>query len=548
MKRLVCVLLCVCLSLSLALPALASGRDVSFEQSLAASLKELGLFQGISDTDLGLELTPTRTQALVMLIRLLGEEEAAFESGRTHGFSDVPRWADGYVSYGVEHKLTDGVGGRAFGSDAPASAAMFLTFVLRALGYTEGEDGDFLWSDPFALARTVGILPDGVDTENFLRADVVLISYAALGATVGGTGKTLLDTLVKKGAVSADVSKVYDPNAVKNGALSEAVYENIHETLIFSELQSGVEYDGAQYYKNWGSIIQIDDAGYEKYGYYDSGAAKMAKQINSAAELLRGKSRVFALYAPNSLGTMLSASAYSTIFPSKATEGEGIASAYAKLGSLVTPVDAYTTLRAHNDEYIALRTDHHWTALGAYYAYEQWAKSAGFEPVPLSDYGAVELNRHFGLFYSMTKSPLMAQNPDTVTVYYPSWRSSVMYYDSSSRGYSGDLIADRSSSSDKYSSFLGGDHPFAVITNEDAPNDNACLIFKDSYGNPFTVFVAAHYKTTCVVDPRYYGSLSETLTLTGLQEKYGIDDVIFIGSAVLMQSDGFAGYIEKIVK
>ena len=98
------------------------------------------------------------------------------------------------------------------------------------------------------------------------------------------------------------------------------------------------------------------------------------------AEAVAGSARVFAIGAPNRLGAVLSESDFARIAASEKTESEAIAYLYAQAGEQVIGVNAIENLRLHNNEYIFFRSDHHWTALGAYYAYEAWAEAAGFEP------------------------------------------------------------------------------------------------------------------------------------------------------------------------
>lgn len=49
----------------------------------------------------------------------------------------------------------------------------------------------------------------------------------------------------------------------------------------------------------------------------------------------------------------------------------------------VKTVDIFDTLKEHNDEYIYFRSDHHWTADGAFYAYEEFCKTKGITEIPL---------------------------------------------------------------------------------------------------------------------------------------------------------------------
>lgn len=183
-----------------------SERNFVRETEAALLLKALGLFQGVGtnpdgSTNFDLARAPSRTEALVMLIRLLGKDAEANGGSWKHPFTDVPGWANEEVGYAYEKGLTKGSSATTFGTGT-ASAQMYLTFVLRALGYSDAEGGQFTWDKPEALARSVGILPESVHLGNFMRADVVLISEAALSARLKDSDMTLLEKLTKEGAVT----------------------------------------------------------------------------------------------------------------------------------------------------------------------------------------------------------------------------------------------------------------------------------------------------------------------------------------------------------
>lgn len=135
-----------------------------------------------------------------MLVRALGKGAEAAGMEKTHPFTDVPAWADGYVSYAYAQGLTKGISDTAFGAGDTATGAMYVTFMLRALNYVDG--ADFTWDDPWALAEDCGILPQRVDRETFLRADAVDVTAAALSAQLKGTDTTLAQKLIAEGAVS----------------------------------------------------------------------------------------------------------------------------------------------------------------------------------------------------------------------------------------------------------------------------------------------------------------------------------------------------------
>ncbi len=226
MKRIAAVFLCVILCASFAPKAIAAdSRDFSVEESLASKLGELGLMRGVAkadgapDFDLGRK--PTRPEALVMFVRALGKDAEARDYKKTHPFTDVPSWADGYVSYAYDKGLTKGVSDTLFGAEDAASAEMYLTFMLRALGYSDKNyvygdlDGEmkaeFSWHSPWALASYCGILPPQTDIANFLRADAVDVTCAALYANIKGTRTPLYERLVSEGAFTkAQFDKVFD--------------------------------------------------------------------------------------------------------------------------------------------------------------------------------------------------------------------------------------------------------------------------------------------------------------------------------------------------
>ena len=83
-------------------------------------------------------------------------------------------------------------------------------------------------------------------------------------------------------------------------------------------------------------------------------------------------------------------------------------------------VSVLETLQKHNSEYLYFKTDHHWTADGAYYAYKQLMKAKGVKPCSLDAYSKKEYTGFLGSFYaSSNQSEILANNTDTVVAYVP---------------------------------------------------------------------------------------------------------------------------------
>ena len=174
--------------------------------AMASALKALHLFKG-SFTGYGqgfdLEVAPTRLQALIMFIRVLGEEEKALAWSGRCPFTDVQPGTNGekYVGYAYEQGYTNGYSATLFKPSAPVNARQYTEFVLRALGYSSAANTNL--SDTLARARSAGVLTEGeaakLQEGTFLRADLVYISYRALEAAISGAGRTLGERLLEQG-------------------------------------------------------------------------------------------------------------------------------------------------------------------------------------------------------------------------------------------------------------------------------------------------------------------------------------------------------------
>lgn len=182
--------------------------------SYAEALKALGLMQGIGtkpdgNTDFGLNNDLTRIQAVVMMVRLLGKEQEAKGQSWSHPFSDVPAWADAYVGYAYSNNITNGVSATEFGSDSIASASMYITFILRAMGYNDDPQKgspDFSWSQAPYFARNLGINLDDEQLAHFKRAQAAISSFYAVRATCKN-GTLLCDRLIAQGVFTQEQYK-----------------------------------------------------------------------------------------------------------------------------------------------------------------------------------------------------------------------------------------------------------------------------------------------------------------------------------------------------
>ena len=222
-----------------------------------------------------------------------------------------------------------------------------------------------------------------------------------------------------------------------------------------------------------------------------------------------------------------------------------------ELKSTAIAVDAYSKLEAHKDEYLYFRSDHHWTALGAYYAYTAFCESAGLKAEPLSKFESGEYTGFLGSLYSAIKaypqSQALADNPDTVQFWRPFVDLDTKWYPDAefSMEYFGGTLCKVDDTSNKYLTFLGGDHPITVIkTNVDGP---VCMILKESYGNAFTPWLTSHYSKIIAIDPREFNRDGKpTLNLTEFAADQGVDDLIVINYPYMINSKAFIRYLNAL--
>lgn len=206
-KKVFCLLLTVCLLCAPIVPAQAAEPDSAL--AAAEALHTLGLFNGIGnypDGSINYDLTqrPSREQAVTMLIRLLGKEKEALSRDWELPFTDVSVWAQPYVGYAYANGLTAGVSESRFGGSESVTAAQYLTFILRALGYVSGEDfqWDLSWEKTDELGLTHGNY-SAANNNHFTRGGIAQLSLAAITATLKGSETRLLDRLLDEQVISA---------------------------------------------------------------------------------------------------------------------------------------------------------------------------------------------------------------------------------------------------------------------------------------------------------------------------------------------------------
>ncbi|MDR0818452.1 MAG: S1C family serine protease [Oscillospiraceae bacterium] len=270
MKKLSVLVLAFALTLQMS----CVGRNVAdaayiTPENAAVTLGELGLLKDNGNGDFLLSDSLTRQEGIVMLCRLVGlDDENGFNPVEPCPFGDVALWAQRSVSRAYEVGLIRGVDGGTLGAENGLSLRDWLTFLLRALGYSDPDD--FVWTKAVDFAASKGI---SIDVgEGFSRGDAVTLAYEALLTKKNGSDVKLIESLIESGNISRE--------ALKNSPLagyanygkpifnSADIYERASATAFYMEVYDTKEDFDKKNYSGTASGFFISQDGAALISYH----------------------------------------------------------------------------------------------------------------------------------------------------------------------------------------------------------------------------------------------------------------------------------------
>ena len=280
-------------------------------------------------------------------------------------------------------------------------------------------------------------------------------------------------------------------------------------------------------------------AAYSMYYFVQDSADLYINAMNRFAKRLKGTSKVYSLLIPNN----------SIVLPDdelKKLGGSDMKQAinyYYKNYKNVTGIDDYSYIEKAKDQYLYFRTDHHWTALGAYQAYKAFCKEKGWKPEELDSFETNRFEPFLGTAYDQLRLPEMEANPDYVDAYIPHATNDMVYWDENGNETNYNVIADVSdwSEGSGYYCFIGGDNPLSVIKNPTKEKGKSVLLIKESFGNSFAPFLVDHYKTVYIADFRCL-----TMNIVDFCKENKIDDVIFENNISIIGSTQVASTYDQL--
>lgn len=139
------------------------------------------------------------------------------------------------------------------------------------------------------------------------------------------------------------------------------------------------------------------DSAFEIFTYQESKADRYAALLNQAHAAMPGV-ELYDIVVPLSYAVNMTAGEQRSIGASDAAET--IDAIYAKMDPSVRTVNILPALLDHSDEYLYFRTDHHWTARGAYHAYRVFCEASGIPPQELTGLEAMTFTGFRGSFWA----------------------------------------------------------------------------------------------------------------------------------------------------
>ncbi len=286
-----------------------------------------------------------------------------------------------------------------------------------------------------------------------------------------------------------------------------------------------------------GSLLILDGSVYPVGGGSPKMSRVFAAMLNEYAEKLRGRTRVLSAVAPLS-------SAFIPALKFRKYNGQNKETLLAIKNSLSGAIfcDVFNELDKHANEKMYFSTDHHWNAIGAYYAYVAFCRGAGFTPVDRNKMEKRIKYNFLGSLYQLTRDPSVKANPDTMVYYVPNVTTTAIRYGANNFDHptKANVFSHACSGGNTYLTFLGGDAPLIKITTS-VKNGKKAVVIKNSMGNAFAVYLISHYEEIYVLDFRYSNH-----NLLQLIEQNKINDLIFAMGMYGAQSQGTINMMRRL--
>ena len=279
--------------------------------------------------------------------------------------------------------------------------------------------------------------------------------------------------------------------------------------------------------------IQVGDTGFNQLGFSQVQSDRYIESISKFAdEMAQLGIRVISAPAPTSVGVMIEEQYLPQI--RCASQKDMQAYLHNGMSENVVKVDVFSNLLEHNDEYLFFRTDHHWTALGGYYAYDALCKALELETVPLDKFTEWDQGKFTGSLYGRVCYPNRLRADNLVAYVPPGDILMTVYRKNHNIGQEHPVVADFTmfDPGSKYSAFLSGESVLTVLENRSMEEGPSCIVVKDSFGNCYVPFLSKTYRRVYAIDYRKFGIMQLSYLCTTKE----VDEIIVMPYLIATQS------------
>ncbi len=382
----------------------------------------------------------------------------------------------------------------------------------------------FSLQDYFSGAFTSGVTKFYDDTvpyrDEFKTAGYGFKNIFGFETSGSVTATGTLKTVKKPGSKKTESSQTSKTDSQTSDAQTSKETSEVSEEE--TSKQKDYTKEDAEYTVENGIIVVNQDGHYRALEMFGGGTGDTyVSALNEFRSKVNKDVKVYSMIAPLASEYYTPAN-YSDYTANQKEYFDDLAS---RLDSGIQSIDIDSVLAKHTEENIYFRTDHHWTSLGAYYAAQTFAKTAGVDFKDISTYQKKTINDFVGTMYAFTQDINIKNDPEDFDYYVPQNynQCKAYYYDTAFNfNYSGEFFNDVGDpQSNAYLTFMGGDEQIVKVTTN-VKNNRKLLIIKDSYGNAEPQFYLNSFSEIYVVDMRYFSP-----NLIDFTEQMGITDVLF---------------------
>ncbi len=290
-----------------------------------------------------------------------------------------------------------------------------------------------------------------------------------------------------------------------------------------------------------GGVYIYNSMALELFGGSDSSAEYYAKTISEFKQNAP-EYTVYNLVVPNHTEFALPRRLIDDGTVATNVQADSIKKIYESYTADVKPINCYNKLAEHIDEYIYFNTDHHWSGLGAYYAYQAFCEQTGQEALDLSTCTEKTIPDFEGTLAEYDESVM--NNLDTVHFWTFPYATHAERYDSTDSEPIQTTIyyEEEASGTLSYGVFIWGDNPLFVEYNDELQNGKKIAVVKESYGNSFVPYLSNNYQEVHIIDPRHW-----TGNLKSYMQDHDIDEVLFLNNVMSANTADFVDdYIRSI--